>query len=51
MAVKTVCDREEDTMSIELDRLFFRNFTLVVVLLAVMMCVFGVIASWAAGYA
>ncbi len=38
-------------MSIELDRLFFRNFTLVVILLAVMMCVFGVIASWASSYA
>lgn len=34
-------------MSIESDKLFFRNFTLVVVLLAVMMVAFGIIAAWA----
>lgn len=34
-------------MSIEKDRLFFRNFALLVVLLAVMMAAFGVIAGWA----
>lgn len=34
-------------MSVETDKLFFRNFTVVVVLLAVMMVAFGIIAAWA----